>query len=123
MNFFWMKFSFGFPVFYNRGFQFIAAPTGTQEIVGFHFAGTGIRLAQAGYAVFGLDVEGHGKSDGLQAYIPSFNNIVDDTISYFKSVRGLFIHLLNPSLQCCDTCNAQHYNKRCLCTSSDFTRF
>jgi hypothetical protein len=60
------------------------------------FAGTGIRLAQAGYAVFGLDVEGHGKSDGLQAYIPSFNNIVDDTISYFKSVRGLFIHLLNP---------------------------
>jgi acylglycerol lipase len=49
--------------------------------------GTGIRLAQAGYAVFGLDVEGHGKSDGLQAYIPSFNNIVDDTISYFKSVR------------------------------------
>jgi alpha-beta hydrolase superfamily lysophospholipase len=60
--------------------------------------GTGIRLAQAGYAVFGLDVEGHGKSDGLQAYIPSFNNIVDDTISYFKSVRGLFIHLLNPYL-------------------------
>jgi hypothetical protein len=60
-------------------------------------AGTGIRLAQAGYAVFGLDVEGHGKSDGLQAYIPSFNNIVDDTISYFKSVRGLFIHLLNHS--------------------------
>lgn len=67
-------------------------------MVDFDFAGTGIRLAQAGYAVFGLDVEGHGKSDGLQAYIPSFNNIVDDTISYFKSVRGLFIHLLNPYL-------------------------
>jgi len=85
-------------VFYNRGFQFISAPTGTEEIVDFDSAGTGIRLAQAGYAVFGLDVEGHGKSDGLQAYIPSFNNIVDDTISYFKSVRGLFIHLLNPYL-------------------------
>ncbi len=78
---------------FNRGFQFNSAPTGTLEIVvGFLFAGAGIRLAQAGYAVFGLDVEGHGKSDGLHAYIPSFNNIVDDTISYFKSVRGLFIH-------------------------------
>jgi len=86
-------------VFYNRGFQFHFCPNWyTEEMVDFDFAGTGIRLAQAGYAVFGLDVEGHGKSDGLQAYIPSFNNIVDDTISYFKSVRGLFIHLLNPYL-------------------------
>ncbi|CAK9201129.1 unnamed protein product [Sphagnum troendelagicum] len=48
---------------------------------------TGIRFAQAGYAVFGMDVEGHGKSDGLQAYIPSFNDIVDDCIAYFKSIR------------------------------------
>ncbi|CAM6033145.1 unnamed protein product [Sphagnum compactum] len=49
--------------------------------------GTGIRLAQAGYAVFGIDVQGHGKSDGLQAYIPSFNDVVDDCIVFFKSVR------------------------------------
>jgi acylglycerol lipase len=54
-------------------------------------AGTGIRLAQAGYAVFGIDVQGHGKSDGLQAYIPSFNDVVDDCIVFFKSIRGLIL--------------------------------
>jgi alpha-beta hydrolase superfamily lysophospholipase len=59
-------------------------------------ADTGIRFAQAGYAVFGMDVEGHGKSDGLQAYIPSFNDIVDDCIAYFKSIRGLKISLQDP---------------------------
>ncbi|CAM6027756.1 unnamed protein product [Sphagnum balticum] len=48
---------------------------------------TGIRLAKAGYAVFGIDVQGHGKSDGLQAYIPSYNDIVDDCIAFFKTVR------------------------------------
>jgi hypothetical protein len=60
-------------------------------------AGTGIRLAQAGYAVFGIDVQGHGKSDGLQAYIPSFNDVVDDCIVFFKSVRGL---ILSPPSSC-----------------------
>jgi alpha-beta hydrolase superfamily lysophospholipase len=54
-------------------------------------ADTGIRLAKAGYAVFGIDVQGHGKSDGLQAYIPSYNDIVDDCIAFFKTVRGLMI--------------------------------
>ena len=28
--------------------------------------GTGVRLAQDGYAVYGIDYEGHGKSEGLQ---------------------------------------------------------
>lgn len=59
-------------------------------------ADTGIRFAQAGYAVFGMDVEGHGKSDGLQAYIPSFNDIVDDCIAHFKSIRGLKISFQDP---------------------------
>ncbi|VAH92520.1 unnamed protein product [Triticum turgidum subsp. durum] len=35
--------------------------------------GTGVRLAQAGYAVYGMDYEGHGKSDGLRGYVPSFD--------------------------------------------------
>ncbi|URE27073.1 Monoglyceride lipase [Musa troglodytarum] len=47
---------------------------------------TGTRLAKAGYAVHGIDYEGHGKSSGLQGYIPSFKNLVDDCSEHFTSV-------------------------------------
>ncbi|KAG1365728.1 caffeoylshikimate esterase-like [Cocos nucifera] len=47
---------------------------------------TGIRLAKAGYAVYGLDYEGHGKSSGLQGYIPSFDALVDNCSNYFMSI-------------------------------------
>ncbi|KAJ0983949.1 hypothetical protein J5N97_002305 [Dioscorea zingiberensis] len=48
--------------------------------------GTGEQLARAGFEVHGLDYEGHGKSSGLQGYIPNFDNIVDDCSDYFTSV-------------------------------------
>uniref|UniRef100_A0A453KFM6 Serine aminopeptidase S33 domain-containing protein n=1 Tax=Aegilops tauschii subsp. strangulata TaxID=200361 RepID=A0A453KFM6_AEGTS len=48
--------------------------------------GTGVRLAQAGYAVYGVDYEGHGKSEGLQGYIPSFDLLVSDTDAFFTAV-------------------------------------
>jgi len=48
--------------------------------------GTGVRLAQAGYAVYGVDYEGHGKSEGLQGYIPSFDLLVSDTDAFFAAV-------------------------------------
>nr|CAD1817594.1 unnamed protein product [Ananas comosus var. bracteatus] len=48
--------------------------------------GTGTRLAKAGYAVYGLDYEGHGKSSGLQGYIASFDDVVDDCSNYFTSI-------------------------------------
>ncbi|KAJ0985964.1 hypothetical protein J5N97_004320 [Dioscorea zingiberensis] len=51
--------------------------------------GTGTRLAEAGYAVYGMDYEGHGKSSGLQGYIPSFNNLVNDCSNYFSSICAL----------------------------------
>ncbi|XP_058099011.1 caffeoylshikimate esterase-like isoform X2 [Magnolia sinica] len=48
--------------------------------------GTGIRLAKAGFAVYGIDYEGHGKSSGLEGYVPSFDDLVNDCSDYFTSV-------------------------------------
>ncbi|XP_057844543.1 caffeoylshikimate esterase [Cryptomeria japonica] len=51
--------------------------------------GVGIRLAKAGYAVFGIDYEGHGKSGGKRCYIESFKELVNDCASFFKSIAGI----------------------------------
>ncbi|XP_077213935.1 caffeoylshikimate esterase-like isoform X2 [Tasmannia lanceolata] len=48
--------------------------------------GTGIRLAKVGYAVYGVDYQGHGKSSGLQGYIPNFDDLVNDSSDYFTSI-------------------------------------
>uniref|UniRef100_A0ACD5XQ49 Uncharacterized protein n=1 Tax=Avena sativa TaxID=4498 RepID=A0ACD5XQ49_AVESA len=48
--------------------------------------GTGTRLAKAGFAVHGVDYEGHGKSSGLQGYISNLNDVVSDCSTYFASV-------------------------------------
>lgn len=50
--------------------------------------GTGVRLAQAGYAVYGVDYEGHGKSEGLQGYVPSFDALVHDCDQFFSAVAS-----------------------------------
>lgn len=47
---------------------------------------TGVRLAKAGYAVFGIDYEGHGKSGGTRCYIQSFDDLVTDCATFFRSV-------------------------------------
>ncbi|XVF23778.1 hypothetical protein REPUB_Repub13aG0068400 [Reevesia pubescens] len=47
---------------------------------------TAIRLVKAGFAVYGIDYEGHGKSSGLQGYITSFDNVVDDCSNYFTEI-------------------------------------
>ncbi|XP_078181437.1 caffeoylshikimate esterase-like [Carex rostrata] len=44
------------------------------------------RLACAGYGVYGMDYIGHGKSSGLQGYIPNFNDLVGDCSAFFVSV-------------------------------------
>ncbi|CAL9237308.1 unnamed protein product, partial [Arabidopsis halleri] len=46
----------------------------------------GIRLASAGYAVFGMDYEGHGRSMGSRCYIKKFANVVDDCYDYYTSI-------------------------------------
>ncbi|KAI7983200.1 Caffeoylshikimate esterase [Camellia lanceoleosa] len=48
--------------------------------------GCGTRLASYGYAVIGMDYEGHGRSMGARCYIKKFNNIVSDCSNFFKSV-------------------------------------
>jgi caffeoylshikimate esterase len=49
----------------------------------------GIRLARMGYAVFGIDYEGHGRSMGARCYIKKFDNIINDCYDFFKSVSGM----------------------------------
>lgn len=48
----------------------------------------GERLANAGYAVFGVDYEGHGRSGGVRCLITKFDNVVNDCEDFFKSVCG-----------------------------------
>eukprot|EP00268_Persea_americana_P065984 TRINITY_DN8895_c0_g2_i1.p1 TRINITY_DN8895_c0_g2~~TRINITY_DN8895_c0_g2_i1.p1 ORF type:complete len:362 (-),score=59.71 TRINITY_DN8895_c0_g2_i1:307-1287(-) len=52
----------------------------------FWMKGTGIHLAKAGYGVYGIDYEGHGKSSGLLGYVPSLDDVVDDCSDFFTSV-------------------------------------
>ncbi|CAN6355468.1 unnamed protein product [Urochloa humidicola] len=43
-------------------------------------------MATAGYVVFGIDYEGHGKSMGTRCYIKKFDTLVDDCDQFFKSI-------------------------------------
>lgn len=47
---------------------------------------TARRIAKEGYGVYGIDYEGHGKSSGLQGYVSSFDNVVEDSSSFFTSI-------------------------------------
>lgn len=50
------------------------------------FQGTPIYLAQNGFACFALDLQGHGRSHGLKAYVPNVDAVVDDCLSFFNSI-------------------------------------
>jgi acylglycerol lipase len=45
-------------------------------------------LVNAGYAVYGLDHRGHGKSEGLQAYFADFEDAVHDLRRYVEQVQA-----------------------------------
>jgi acylglycerol lipase len=44
-------------------------------------------LVERGYAVYGLDHRGHGKSDGLQAYFDTFDHPVNDLKQAFDQIE------------------------------------
>nr|GMD55871.1 caffeoylshikimate esterase-like [Ipomoea batatas] len=50
--------------------------------------GTARRLVKAGYAVYGMDYEGHGKSEGLQGFVPSFDAVLTDCSQHYSNICG-----------------------------------
>lgn len=52
--------------------------------------GAAIRLAKAGFGVYGMDYEGHGKSEGLHGYVPSFDAVVTDCSNHYSKICGMW---------------------------------
>ncbi|KAK7252181.1 hypothetical protein RIF29_35959 [Crotalaria pallida] len=50
------------------------------------FQATPIFLAQMGFACFALDLQGHGHSQGLKAFVPNLDLVVQDCLSFFTHV-------------------------------------
>ncbi|XP_002534516.2 caffeoylshikimate esterase [Ricinus communis] len=65
---------------------------------------TANRLANQGFAVYGIDYEGHGKSSGLEGYVESMDKIIEDCSEHFTSIcekkenRGKMRYLLGESM-------------------------
>jgi acylglycerol lipase len=59
---------------------------GVGEHIG-RYAHVAARLVADGYAVYGLDHRGHGKSDGLRSYFNDLNDPVNDLKQYFDQVK------------------------------------
>ncbi|XP_077243237.1 alpha/beta-Hydrolases superfamily protein [Tasmannia lanceolata] len=51
------------------------------------FQSTPIFLAQMGFACFALDLQGHGLSQGLKAFVPDVDLLVHDCLSFFNSIK------------------------------------
>ncbi|KAF5467223.1 hypothetical protein F2P56_017071, partial [Juglans regia] len=49
---------------------------------------TATRLVKAGFAVYGIDYEGHGKSGGLAGYVNNFDDVAVDCSDHFTTICG-----------------------------------
>ncbi|KAL3820527.1 hypothetical protein ACJIZ3_006432 [Penstemon smallii] len=67
-----------------RGIIFMVHGYGND--ISWTFQATPIFLAQNGFSCFALDLEGHGHSQGLKAYVPNLDLVIDDCISFFNSI-------------------------------------
>lgn len=45
-------------------------------------------FAKEGFAVYGIEYEGHGRSGGLSVYIDNFDLLIDDVSSHFSKISG-----------------------------------
>eukprot|EP00245_Coleochaete_scutata_P007200 TRINITY_DN22326_c0_g1_i1.p1 TRINITY_DN22326_c0_g1~~TRINITY_DN22326_c0_g1_i1.p1 ORF type:complete len:317 (+),score=43.20 TRINITY_DN22326_c0_g1_i1:103-1053(+) len=46
------------------------------------------KFANRGFGFYSIDYEGHGKSEGLRCYLPKLDDVADDCIQYFDSVKA-----------------------------------
>ncbi|OVA00528.1 hypothetical protein BVC80_9087g6 [Macleaya cordata] len=68
-----------------RGIIFMVHGYGND--ISWTFQSTPIFLAQMGFASFALDLQGHGLSQGLKAFVPNVDLVVDDCFCFFNSVK------------------------------------
>ncbi|KDP46119.1 hypothetical protein JCGZ_06630 [Jatropha curcas] len=65
---------------------------------------TAMRLAKEGFAVYGIDYEGHGKSDGLSGFVDNMDLIIDDVSKHYTAMcekagnKGKMRYLLGESM-------------------------
>ena len=50
-------------------------------------------LVEKGYALFGFDLRGHGKSGGPRGHTPSYDALMDDISAFFKQVDERYANL------------------------------
>lgn len=55
--------------------------------ISWNFQPTPIFLSQKGFACFALDLQGHGQSQGLKAFVPNVDLVVDDCLAFFGSIK------------------------------------
>jgi len=78
--------------FFSRGWSPEAAPKAVLCLVhgmGEHtnrYGHVASALAEAGYAVFGFDLRGHGLSEGQRGHIPSFEHCLNDISEFQKQL-------------------------------------
>lgn len=85
--------------FYGRGWEpdgktkaAVALVHGLGEHVG-RYAHVGQAFAEAGYALIGFDLRGHGKSEGPRGHTPAYDALMDDIGQFLEQVKARYERL------------------------------